>query len=55
MAMIGVIAVVVGGIVVLGSNASTSKQAAVAIKAAEAFRAELIGKINLRTVGEADT
>ena len=55
MAMIGAIAVVIGGIVVFGSNMSTSKQAAVAIKAAEAFRAELIGKIDLRTVGEADS
>jgi hypothetical protein len=55
MAMIGAIAVVIGGIVVFGSNMSTSKQAAVAIKAAEASRAELIGKIDLRTVGEADS
>ena len=51
--MIGAIAVVIGGIVVFGSNTSTSKQAAVAIKAAEASRVELIGKINLRVVGEA--
>jgi hypothetical protein len=54
MAMIGAIAVVIGGIVVFGSNMSTSRQAAVAIKAAEASRAELIGRIDLRTVGEAD-
>jgi len=31
-----------------------SKQAAADIKAAEALRAELIGKINLRLVGEAE-
>jgi hypothetical protein len=55
MAMIGAIAVVIGGIVVFGSNMSTSKQTAVVIKAAEASRAELIGKIDLRTVGEADS
>jgi hypothetical protein len=53
-AMIGAIAVVIGGTVVFGSNTSTSKQAAVAIKAAEALRAELIGKIYLRVVGEAE-
>jgi hypothetical protein len=53
-AMIGAIAVVIGGFVVFGSNMSTSKQAAVAIKTAEALRAELISKINLRLVGEAE-
>jgi len=46
--MIGAIAVVIGGIVVFGSNTSTLKQATVDIKADEALRAELIGKINLR-------
>src|SRR5882724_11640358 len=55
MAMVGAIAVVIGGIVVFGSNMSTSRQAAVAIKAAEACRAELISKIDLRTVGAADS
>jgi hypothetical protein len=53
-AMIGAIGVVIGGTVVFGSNMSTSQQTAVAIKAAEALRAELIGKINLRVVGEAE-
>ena len=54
MAMIAAISAVIGGTVVFGSNTSTSKQAAVAIQAAEALRAKLIGKINLRVVGEAD-
>jgi hypothetical protein len=53
-AMIGAIGVVIGGTVVFGSNTSTSQQTAVAIKAAEGLRAELIGKINLRVVGEAE-
>jgi hypothetical protein len=53
MAMVGAIAAVIGGTVVFGSNTSTSKQAAADIKAAEALRAELIDKINLRLVGEA--
>jgi hypothetical protein len=52
MAMIAAIAVVIGGIVVFGSNTSTSKQAAVAIKAAEALRVELIAKIELGLVGK---
>jgi hypothetical protein len=51
--MIGAIGVVIGGTVVFGSNTSTSRQAAVASKAAEARRAELISKIDLRVVGEA--
>src|SRR5262249_33399237 len=54
MAMVGAIAAVIGGTVVFGSNTSTSKQAAANVKAAEALRAELIGKINLRLVGEAE-
>jgi hypothetical protein len=53
-AMIGAISAVIGGTVVFGSNRSTSKQAAAAIKAAEALRAELIGKIDLWLVGETE-
>jgi hypothetical protein len=50
-AMIGAIAAVIGGVVVFGSNSSTSKQTAAAMKAADAQRAELIGMIDLRSVG----
>jgi len=50
--MIGAIAVVIGGIVVFGSNTSTSKQATVAIKTAKMLRAELIDKTNPGVVPE---
>ena len=49
--LIGALAAIIGGVVILGSNASTSKQAMAAMKDAEACKAELIGKIDLRTVG----
>jgi hypothetical protein len=51
-AMIGAIAVIIGGTVVFGSNTSTAKQTAAGIKAAEALSAELIGKMNLTVVTE---
>ena len=51
-AAIGSIAVVLGGIVSLGSNISTLQQTQAAMAAAEAFRSNLIGGIDLRVVGE---
>ena len=51
-AAIGSIAVVLGGIVSLGSNVSTLRQTTEAIGAAEALRSELIGGIDLRVVGD---
>jgi hypothetical protein len=51
-AAIGSIAVVLGGIVSLGSNVSTLRQTMDAIGAAEAARSELIGSIDLRVVGD---
>ena len=49
--MIGAMSVVIGGVVVFGSNSSTSKQTTAAMKDAEAQRAKLIDMIDLRAVG----
>jgi hypothetical protein len=49
--LMGAIALVLGGIVVLGSNRSTSQQAVAALRAAEANRAELIGQLELTPAG----
>ena len=51
-AAIGSIAVVLGGIVSLGSNISTLQQTQAAMAAAEAHRSDLIGRIDLRVVSE---
>jgi hypothetical protein len=52
LSMIGALAAVLGGIVLFGSNASTSKQATAALRAAEARRVELIDAMELRPVGD---
>jgi len=49
-AMIAALAAIIGGIVVFGSNTGTSKQAAAALKQAEAQRIALIDRINPRPV-----
>src|SRR6267378_6063020 len=49
---IGSIAVVLGGIVSLGSNVSTLRQTMAAMSAAEVLRSDLISKIDLRVVGD---
>jgi hypothetical protein len=55
MALIGAIATVLGGTVLFGSNRSTSQERTAALQAAEAQRAEVIGKIDLTMVGERDS
>jgi hypothetical protein len=47
---IGAIGALLGGIVLYGSNLSTWRQTDEALRATEAHRAELIGKIGLRLV-----
>jgi prefoldin subunit 5 len=50
---LGSIALMLGGIVSLGSNVSTLRQTESAIGAAEARRSALIGRIDLRLVADA--
>jgi len=52
-AALGSIALVLGGIVSLGSNVSTLRLTEAAISTAEARRARLIGNIDLRLVHDA--
>jgi hypothetical protein len=50
---LGSIALILGGVVSFGSNVSTLRQTDAAISAAESLRSELIGRIDLRMVGDA--
>ena len=54
-AALGSIALVLGGIVSLGSNLSTLRQTDAAIRDAEALRSDLIGVIDLRLVRNTPT
>jgi hypothetical protein len=49
---LGSIAVVLGGIVSLGSNVSTLQQTEAAMSAAEVLRSDLIGRIDPQVVGD---
>lgn len=53
--LVGAMAAVIGGIVLLGSNATTWKQTEAALRASEAMRAEWIGRLELRVVEERPT
>ena len=48
----GALAAVIGGIVLLGSNATTWAQTEAALAASEAMRAEWIGRHDMRLVGD---
>ena len=51
-AVITAIAAMIGGVVLFGSTTTTSKEISAAMRASEARRAELIGRMQLRVVGE---
>jgi uncharacterized membrane protein YuzA (DUF378 family) len=53
-AMLGGLAAVFGGTVGFGSNTTTSEKLTADMKAADALRAELIGRINPRVVGSSN-
>ena len=49
-AAIGALAFVIGGIVLLGSNATTWTQTEASLRASEALRSDMISRLELRTV-----
>ncbi len=53
--VIAAMAAAIGGIVLLGSNSTTWTQAAATLQNAEATRAELIGRMEMRVVEERPT
>jgi hypothetical protein len=53
MAMVGGVAALLGGIVLYGSNASTSDELTKSLRNAEARRAALIGRLDIRLVHDA--
>lgn len=52
LALVVAIAAILGGIVGFGSNVSTARQESQAFEAAMAARADLIGKLELREIGQ---
>lgn len=53
--LVAALAAVIGGIVLLGSNATTWNQTEAALRASEAMRAEWIGRLEMRVVEETPT
>jgi hypothetical protein len=51
----GSLAALIGGVVLLGSNKTTWEQTDEALRKTEAMRDQLIGSIEMRTVGESPT
>jgi len=52
LAIVVAIAAILGGIVGFGSNVSTARQESLAMQAAATARAELIGRLELRDIGQ---
>jgi hypothetical protein len=50
--VIAALAAMIGGVVLLGSNATTWTQMQAAMRASEALRADMIGRLTLRPVNE---
>ncbi|MGC1465324.1 MAG: hypothetical protein WA792_06290 [Pseudolabrys sp.] len=50
--VVAALASAIGGTVLLGSNATTWTQTQEALRASESLRAEMIGRMELRVVGE---
>jgi uncharacterized membrane protein YqjE len=53
--LVAAMAAVIGGIVLLGSNATTWDQTEAALRASEAMRTEWIGRLELRVVEQTRT
>jgi hypothetical protein len=51
-AVITAVAAMIGGVVLFGSTTTSAKETSAAMRATEAQRAELIGRMQLRVVGE---
>ena len=47
---VAALAAMIGGVVLLGSNATTWAQTQAAMQASEALRADMIGRLELRTI-----
>jgi hypothetical protein len=53
MVMVASLAALLGGVVIFGSNTSTANQLSESMRSAEALRAALIGRLDIRLVADA--